>query len=202
FVFQAEDGIRHFHVTGVQTCALPIFSNVEQEGPAAEAGIRSGDVIIKFDGKDIKHMTDLPRIVGATKPGTRVDMDVWRKGKAVTLKVKVGEMPAADDEATPEQSEQPKAMPVDALGLKVSELDAATRSKLDIKGGVQVVEAEEPAATAGLAAGDIIVTINDVDITGPDQYAKVVAGLSKSRAAALLVMRGEQSQWITVTPGK
>src|SRR5690606_39505246 len=83
FVFQAEDGIRHFHVTGVQTCALPIFSNVEQEGPAAEAGIRSGDVIIKFDGKDIKHMTDLPRIVGATKPGTRVDMDVWRKGKAV-----------------------------------------------------------------------------------------------------------------------
>src|SRR5690606_24440088 len=179
-----------------------MVSNVEQGGPAAESGIRSGDVIIKFDGKDIKHMTDLPRIVGATKPGNRVDMEVWRKGKAVTLKVKVGEMPATDDDATVAEPDAPKATPVDALGLKVTEVDGATRSKLDIKGGVQVVEAEEPASTAGLVEGDIIVTINDVDITGPDQYAKVVSGLSKSRAAALLVMRGDQAQWIISTPGK
>src|SRR3546814_12967700 len=82
---------------GVQTCALPILvSNVEKDGPADKAGIRSGDVIIKFDGKEIKHMSDLPRIVGATKPDSRVDMEVWRKGKAVKLHVKVGEMPGAE----------------------------------------------------------------------------------------------------------
>src|SRR3546814_9268230 len=79
-------------VTGVQTCALPIFgledakgamvSNVEQGGPAADAGVRAGDVIVKFDGKDIAHMTDLPRIVGATKPGKQVAMDVWQIGRA------------------------------------------------------------------------------------------------------------------------
>jgi len=179
-----------------------MVSNVEQGGPADKAGIRSGDVITKFDGKSIAHMTDLPRIVGATKPGSRASMEVWRKGKTVTLQVRVGEMPSAETEAAAAEPQAPEATPVDALGLKVTAVPEAVSSKLNISGGVQVVEAEEPAATAGLAPGDVIVTINDVDIAGPDQYAKVVGGLSKSRAAALLVMRGEQSQWITITPGK
>ncbi len=187
---------------GLEEAKGAMVSNVEQGGPAADAGIRSGDVILKFDGKDIKHMADLPRIVGGTKPGSRADMEVWRKGKTVKLKVKVGEMPAADDAGTPGKPEAPQATPVDALGLKVAEVDEEARGKMDVKGGVQVVDAEEPASTAGLMPGDIIVTINDVDITGPEQYAKVVSGLNKSRAAALLVVRGDQSQWITVTPGK
>src|SRR3546814_439677 len=147
-------------------------------------------------------MTDLPRIVGATKPGKQVAMDVWRKGKTVTLQVKVGEMPTAKTEGDTAKPAAPKAAAADALGLKVSEVDEAARGKLDIKGGVQVVQAEGPAAVAGLAAGDIIVTVNDVDITGPAQYAKVVSKLDKSRAAALLVVRDDQSQWITITPGK
>ncbi len=179
-----------------------MVSNVEQGGPAAAAGVRPGDVITKFDGKEIKHMTDLPRIVGGTKPGNRVPMEVWRKGKAVTLQVKVGEMPSAEAEGAKSEQEAPKATPTDALGLKVAPVSDEVRGKLDVKGGVQVSEVEGVAAAAGLAPGDIILTINDVDITGPDQYAKVVSGLDKSRAAALLVMRGEQTQWVTVTPGK
>ncbi|AEC20226.1 serine protease [Pusillimonas sp. T7-7] len=179
-----------------------MVSNVEKDGPADKAGIRSGDVIIKFDGKEIKHMSDLPRIVGATKPDSRVDMEVWRKGKAVKLHVKVGEMPGADEETPAGKPEAPQALPVDVLGLKVSKVDEEMRGKLGFKGGVQIVEAEEPAASAGLTEGDVIVTINDVDITDPEQYAKVVSGLDKSRAAALLVVRGEQSQWVTVTPRK
>ncbi|HWK72139.1 Do family serine endopeptidase [Pollutimonas sp. M17] len=187
---------------GLEGAKGAMVSNVEQGGPAAQAGVRPGDVIVKFEGKDISHMTDLPRIVGATKPGKRVDMEVWRKGKTHTLHVKVGEMPDADSEGETAKPAEPKAAPADILGLKVTEVDDAARGKLDIKGGVQVVQADGPAAAAGLAAGDVIVTINDVDITGPQQYAKVVSGLDKSRAAALLVVRGDQSQWITVTPGK
>jgi serine protease Do len=179
-----------------------MVSNVEQGGPADEAGVRSGDVIIKFDGKAITHMTDLPRIVGATKPGTRVPMEVWRKGKAVTVQVKVGDMPAAENETESAEPEAAKPAPVDVLGLKVTAVPEAVRSKQKFSGGVQVAEVEEPAATAGLAPGDIILTVNDTDVTGPEQYAKLVAGLNKSRAAALLVMRGDQSQWVTVTPGK
>jgi serine protease Do len=187
---------------GLEGAKGAMVSNVEQGGPAAEAGIRSGDVIIKFEGKEIAHMTDLPRIVGATKPGKRVPMEVWRKGKSVTLQVKVGEMPSADAEAESAKPEAPKATPADILGLKVTEVAEAARGKLDTKGGVQVAEVAGPAAAAGLAVGDIIVTINDVDITGPEQYAKVVSGLDKSRAAALLVVREDQSQWVTITPGK
>ncbi len=187
---------------GLDEAKGAMVSNVEQGGPAAEAGIRSGDVIIKFDGKDIKHMSDLPRIVGATKPDSRVDLEVWRKGKAVELRVKVGEMPSPDAATPDSKSEAPKAIPADALGLKVTEVPEQEREKLGFKGGVQIVEAEEPAATAGLTEGDIIVTINDTDVTDPEQYAKIVSGLDKSRAAALLVVRGEQSQWVTITPKK
>jgi serine protease Do len=187
---------------GLPSTLGAMVSKVEQGGPAESAGIRSGDVITKFDGKAIKHMTDLPRIVGSTKPGNRVPMEVWRKGKSVTLQVKVAEMPAADSEVAQAEPEAPKASPVDALGLKVTEVPEALRAKQEVSGGVQVAEAEGPAAAAGLAPGDIILTVNDTDVTGPDQYAKLVAGLDKSRAAALLVMRGEQSQWVTVMPGK
>lgn len=187
---------------GLDNSEGAMVSNVEQGGPADNAGVRSGDVIIKFDGKTIKHMTDLPRIVGATKPGKQVPMEVWRKGKAVTLQVKVGDMPSAENETPNAQPEEPKVAPVDVLGLKVTAVPDAVRSKQKFEGGVQVADVEEPAATAGLAPGDIVLTINDTDITGPEQYAKVVAKLDKSRAAALLVMRGDQSQWVTVTPGK
>src|SRR5690606_32303037 len=116
---------------------------------------------------------DLPRIVGATKPDSRVDMEVWRKGKSVKLRVKVGEMPSADEDAQGKKPAAPQVSPVDALGLKVSDVDDEVHEQLGFEGGVQIVEADDPAASAGLTEGDIIVTINDVDITDPKQYAKV-----------------------------
>jgi serine protease Do len=187
---------------GLDNAKGAMVSNVESGGPAAKAGVRPGDVIIKFDGNEIDHMTDLPRLVGATKPDSTVPMEIWRKGKKETLRVKVGEMPAASDEEAGPSSKAPKDAPADKLGLKVGPVESSAASELGIEGGVQVVQANGPAADAGLAAGDIIVTINDVDIKGPEQYAKIVSGLDKGRAAALLVVRGDQSQWITVTPKK
>lgn len=188
---------------GLEKAQGALVSNIEKDGPAEKSGVRSGDVILSFDGKEIKHMTDLPRIVGSTKPGNKVPMEVWRKGKKITLNTTVVEMPSADGpEATANEGSTPEALPADVLGLQVSAITEAVRSTQQISNGVMVVQAEGPAAAAGLAEGDIIVTINDVDITSPEQYAKVVSGLSSSRAAALLVVRGDQSQWVTVTPNK
>lgn len=178
-----------------------LVSNVESEGPADAAGIRSGDVILRFGDRKIEQMSDLPRIVGATKPGETVPIEVWRKGKVVTLKTKVDEMPSASTATAPTGSND--ATPsVDRLGLRVSETNEAQRSSLGIEGGVAVVEATGVAATAGLARGDLIVRVNDQDIEGPDHYKKVVEALDSSKAAALLVVRGSSSQWVLVTPTK
>jgi len=183
---------------GLEKAQGALVSMVEQDGPAAKAGVQSGDVITHFDGKAINQMSDLPRIVGSTKPGTRTTLNVWRKGKSVRLNVVIDEMPSTTDVASAAELRQEAA--ADALGLRVVDVSQEVRSKQRIRGGVQVESVEDPAASAGIMEGDIILAINNVDITNAAQFAKVVAGLNKSRAAALLVMRGEQSQWVTVTP--
>jgi serine protease Do len=186
---------------GLDRAKGAMVSNVESGSPADDAGVQAGDVIIKFNGTNITHWTDLPRLVGITKPGTRVPMEVWRKGKVVTLSVKVGELKEEKANAS-QESAQPAAPKADALGLTVTSVPEAERAKDKIKGGVKVTDATDPAASAGINAGDIILTVNNVDVTGPDQFAKLVSKLSASHPAALLVLRGNQTQWVTVTPEK
>lgn len=187
---------------GLSKAQGAMVSNVEEGGPAASAGVQSGDVILKFNDTDIKHWSDLPRIVGATKPDSNIDMQVWRRGKTVTLKVKVGEMKPTPADGAQDQEPAPKATPADALGLKVTAVPDLVRAKEKIKGGVQVTAVEDPAATAGLVPGDIVLVVNQTDVTDPEQFAKLVSRLPKSQAAALLVLREGQTQWVPVTPGK
>lgn len=177
---------------GLGTAHGALVSSIEPDGPAAKAGIHAGDVITAFNGQKIKHMTDLPRLVGATQPGTEVTVQVWRKGKTLELKAKVAEL---DQKAASQQNpESPSAAGTDRLGLSVKALPAD--SGLDQ--GVVVTQADSPAADSGIEAGDIILRINDTDITSPQQYEKVVKGLAKSHPVVLLVSRDQQSQWVIV----
>lgn len=180
-----------------------MVSGVEPDAPADKAGILPGDVILKFDGKAITRMSDLPRLVGQTKPGEVAPVEVWRKGKPLTLKITVTEL---KPEGVAEAPAAPKAKPVEAqtevLGMKVVPVSADAQKKLRIKGGVQVTGVEAPASTAGIAEGDIILAANNTDITNPEQFAKVIAGLDKKRPVGLMVRTGDQTRWVAVTPSK
>lgn len=180
-----------------------LVSSVEEDGPAAKAGIQSGDVILKFDGKQIDQMSDLPRIVGSTKPGLSAPAEIWRKGKAVNVKIQIAEMPSSGTDA-PAASGPSGAAPAstDALGLTVEAVSPEELKRMGLESAVRVVQAAEPAAGVGLQNGDLVLRINDKDVGTLEQYAKLVAGLDKSKAAAVLVLRSGQSQWVLITPAK
>lgn len=170
-----------------------LVSSVEADGPAAKAGVHPGDVITAFNGQAIKHMTDLPRLVGATRPGTSATVQVWRKGKSLELKATVAEL---DDKAASRNDETPSPNEgTDRLGLKVKALPADAGDQ-----GVVVDQADGAAAAAGIEPGDVILRINETDVSSPKQYAQIVKGLDKSRPAVLLVSRDQQSQWVIIKP--
>jgi serine protease Do len=170
-----------------------LVSSVEADGPAAKAGVHPGDVITAFNGQAIKHMTDLPRLVGATRPGTSATVQVWRKGKSLELKATVAEL---DDKAASRNDETPSPNEgTDRLGLKVKALPVDAGDQ-----GVVVDQADGAAAAAGIEPGDVILRINDTDVSSPKQYAQIVKGLDKSRPAVLLVSRDQQSQWVIIKP--
>src|SRR5690625_1429670 len=141
-----------------------LVSHVEEEGPAAKAGVRSGDVILSFDGKEVKQMSDLPRIVGATQPGTKSELEVWRKGKRHKPKVVVAELEAAEPRQHP--GTEPAPATEDRLGLSVAPLPREHKEQLGLDEGVLVKAASGPAARVGVAEGDVILRINDEDKIG------------------------------------
>jgi serine protease Do len=179
-----------------------LVSSVEADSPADTAGVQPGDVILRFNDKAIARWSDLPRMVGETKPGTVAPLQVWRKGKNVTLSVKVAEIPQAKAAAAEKPAPQKEPAASTALGLSVVTVPTATQGKLKIKGGVMVRSAGGAGGQAGVQEGDIILALNDIDITGPEQFVQVAGKADKTKPIALLVRRGDQTQWVVVPSGK
>jgi serine protease Do len=177
-----------------------LVQGVEQDGPAAKAGVQAGDVILKFNGVAIDRATDLPRVVGGTKPGTRSTMTVWRKGAVRDLTLTIAELEA--EKTASKTDKKPKAEPgsANALGLAVSDLTAAQLKELNIEGGVAVDATEGAAARAGIRAGDILLRLNNTDIKDARQFNALVAKLDAKKPALLLVRRGDASQFVIVKP--
>ena len=179
-----------------------LVGGVEPDAPAEKAGILPGDVITKFGDKPIGRWSDLPRLVGDTKPGTISSIEVWRKGKPLTLKVKVAELKADKTAAVESSTVKPAEAVTTVLGMEIVPVEEEVQKKLRITGGVQVTAVEAPASTAGVAEGDIVLAVNDTDIVSPAQFAKVVAGLDQSRPVGLMVRTGDQTRWVAVRTAK
>ncbi|MEM5277436.1 DegQ family serine endoprotease [Cupriavidus taiwanensis] len=183
-----------------------LVGSVEPGGPAEKAGIEAGDIILKFNGRDIERASDLPRMVGETKPGTRVPLQLWRKGSTREVSITVTELEPdgkarARSGATPKDDSAPQAGKPNALGLVVSDLPEARLKELKLKSGVEVEVADGPALRAGIRPGDIILRLGDTDVTNARQFNELVRGLDKSRIAAVFVRRGDATQVLTLRPG-
>ncbi|MEW9580880.1 DegQ family serine endoprotease [Paraburkholderia sp. DGU8] len=178
-----------------------LVSSVEPGGPADKAGVQPGDIILKFNGHPVDTATDLPRMVGDTKPGTRSTITVWRKGQTHELPVTIAEMqPDKTTKADLKKPQPPKQRATNALGLAVSDIPADQLKALKLRNGVQVDAADGPAARVGLQKGDIILRVGDADVSSAKQFDELISHLDSSKMVALLVRRGENTQFVPLRP--
>ncbi len=177
---------------GLSSAHGALVADVEAGSPADKAGLQVSDIILKFDGKTINSSIDLPRLVGATKPGARSTLTVWRKGSQRELGVNIGEM--ADEKIVAKPAEARKS---NRAGLAVSELSSEQKSILKISNGVLVDEVSGPAARAGIQTGDIIVAVNNQEVNSADELARLVNDTTR-KSAALLVKRGEDAHYVSL----
>ena len=177
-----------------------LISHVEKDGPADKAGIEASDVILKFDGKLVDSSGDLPRIVAATKPGSRVVIELWRKGAIRRITVEVGEMPEEEKLArSAKKLADDVAEMVSRLGIAVIELTREQLQELQIQGGLLVEEVKGSAArAAGLQQGDVLLAIGNMPIRSVKQLNEILKQVPKGRNVALLVRRGNAATYVAI----
>jgi serine protease Do len=177
-----------------------LVSSVEKNAPADKAGIEASDVILKFDGKPVDNSNDLPRMVAATKPGSKVVVELWRKGATRQVNVEVGQMPEEGSlagSATNQNGDVTEMIP--RLGIAVSELSKEQQQELQVMGGLVVENVEGIAArAAGLQQGDVLLAIGNMQIRSLAQFNDFLKQVAKGRNVALLVRRGENVLYVAI----
>jgi len=181
-----------------------LVGDVASGGPAEKAGILRGDVIVKFDGKDVKTSQALPRLVAAHKPGTPVEVVVNRAGKVKTFSLELGDLKSAEKKIGGGQQQAPAEETYDDLGIVVSDLTPDIEKTFGIpKGakGVVVTEIDQHglASMAGLQRGDLIEEINRSSVANTSDLEKAI-GKAKNESLLLTVRRGNSSSFIVIQP--
>ena len=177
-----------------------LVRGVETGSPADKAGVEAGDIITKVEGKPIDKHSDLPRLVGGIKPGTKIAITVFRRGTTKELVVTVAEVePEKTAQKAPERDEKTKGSVVgQALGLTVSEITDAQKKELKIKAGVSVDSSADAAARAGLREGDVIVAIANVGVASVKEFENVIGKIDRTKPINVLFRRGEWAQYAVI----
>ncbi|HCI14089.1 MAG: protease Do [Gallionellales bacterium GWA2_60_142] len=177
-----------------------LISSVEKNGPADKAGIEASDVILKFDGKAVISSADLPRIVAATKPGSKAVAELWRKGEVKQVTVVIAEMPEEGKLAKAvKKLEDDVAEMISRLGIAVSELTREQAQELQVGGGLLVEDVKGSAArAAGLQRGDVLLAIGNMPVRSLAQFNDILKQVPKGRNVALLVRRDDAASYVAI----
>ena len=186
---------------GLSKPAGALVNAVEKGGPAEKAGVETGDIILKFNGKPVANSGDLPRLVGNTKPGSRMSMEVWRKGSSREITVTVGEMPEDRVASRQGSRSRPTEQAVNRLGFVVSNLTAEQKRDMKLDHGV-LVEDIRPNVRAEVRPGDVITALTSkgqtTEVRTAEQFNKLVSPTERNVTLTLHVRRGESNLFVTV----
>jgi len=180
-----------------------LIARAQEGGPAAAAGLRAGDVVLRFNEQEVREMRTLPRIVADTAVGASVPVVVWRDGQEVTVQVTLGELPAEAAQAgapTPEPARPDQPVELTGLGMSVAGVTAELRERFRLPAdasGVVVVEVSpgSPAAEREIRAGDLVVEVQQERVTSPAALQERLEQLRRQgRATALFLVQSQQGQ--------
>jgi serine protease Do len=196
----SDDIVKAFKLeNGVGAAVL----DVDPDSGAGKAGIQAGDIILAYDNHELQQASDLPPLVGLTRPGTRVPLEILRNGKKQTLQVTIGEAKRDSNAVDNRTASAPAAHSGSAaLGLSVQSLDSDTRKQLGLKAGQGVVISDVTGAVAAqsrLQAGDVILMVNQQKIGSVAEFEAATKDVKAGSTVLLLVRRGDQSQFIGLT---
>ncbi len=176
-----------------------VVGRVEDDSPAAKAGLESGDVVLKIDGKTVEGSPDLSRTIRAMRPGTKVNLAVWRAGKVRDFALTVGELKEEAPVKTAKTAGKAEAK-TGKLGLAVMELTAEQKKALKVAGGVVVEAVDGAAAAAGITTGDVILRVNNTDVTNVKSFNEALAKTDGKKPVALLVRDENGTRFVPVRP--
>jgi serine protease Do len=169
---------------GLKKAQGALVSAVEAKSPADKAGVKTGDIILAVDGRTIENSIDLPRVIGESRPGTPVNLKIWRQGETRELTASLGEAPA---EKIAKAESEPKTKS-GKLGLSLRPLTDEERKQIEAESGLLVEQSEGPAARAGVQAGDVILAFNNQPVKTVDQLRRLV---DRSRGSVALLIQRE-----------
>jgi len=190
---------------GLSKTTGALVNSVEKGGPADKAGVESGDIILKAEGRTVNSSSELPRIITQIRPGAKITLQVWRKGTTKDLTVTVAELKEDEQPKAPRRpsSGKDKAKP-NRMGLVLSDLNDEQKKELEIKNGV-LIEDITGSARGNIQPGDVIVAVINkgvaIDAKNAEQVNGLIAKLEKGAAVTLLLRRGEQQFYSSIKVG-